>query len=84
MESNGKSIGRDGHQIIKQELLFGESQGLMHNTLFSINTPRNKIDADFIGFVKPLHGDNEQHDKLMSNFLLRSLTSRKISRKKYK
>jgi hypothetical protein len=40
----------------------------MHNTLFSINTPRNKIDsADFIGFVKPLHGDNEQHDKLMSN-----------------
>jgi glucose-6-phosphate isomerase len=25
------------------------------------------IPADFIGFVKPLHGDNEQHDKLMSN-----------------
>jgi glucose-6-phosphate isomerase len=27
------------------------------------------IPADFIGFVKPLHGDNEQHDKLMSNLL---------------
>jgi glucose-6-phosphate isomerase len=39
------------------------------------------IPADFIGFVKPLHGDNEQHDKLMSNLLNRSLTSRKIKEK---
>jgi glucose-6-phosphate isomerase len=67
MESNGKSIGRDGHPVNYQtELLFGRARD--RTTRFFQLIPRNKIDsADFIGFVKPLHGDNEQHDKLMSN-----------------
>jgi glucose-6-phosphate isomerase len=26
------------------------------------------IPADFIGFVNPLYGDIDHHDKLMSNF----------------
>jgi glucose-6-phosphate isomerase len=26
------------------------------------------IPADFIGFITPLYGDNDHHDKLMSNF----------------
>jgi glucose-6-phosphate isomerase len=26
------------------------------------------IPSDFIGFVKPLYGDEEHHDKLMSNY----------------
>jgi glucose-6-phosphate isomerase len=41
----------------------------MHNMLFSINSSRNEVNpSDFIGFVKPLYGDEEHHDKLMNYF----------------
>jgi glucose-6-phosphate isomerase len=37
--------------------------------MLSINSSRNEvIPSDFIGFVKPLYGDEEHHDKLMSNY----------------
>jgi glucose-6-phosphate isomerase len=42
---------------------------LMRNMLFPINSSRNEVNpSDFIGFVKPLYGDEEHHDKLMSNY----------------
>jgi glucose-6-phosphate isomerase len=40
------------------------------------------IPSDFIGFVKPLYGDEEHHDKLMSNYCTNgSFNARKNSRK---
>jgi glucose-6-phosphate isomerase len=71
MESNGKSIGRDGHPVNYQTgtIIWGEPGTNAQHAFFQLIHQGTKlIPADFIGFVKPLHGDNEQHDKLMSNF----------------
>jgi glucose-6-phosphate isomerase len=75
MESNGKSVGRDGNLLTTRlELLFGRT-GTNAQHAFSINSSRNElIPSDFIGFVKPLYGDEEHHDKLMSNYF----TNRKL------
>jgi glucose-6-phosphate isomerase len=41
----------------------------MRNMLFQLIHQGTKlIPSDFIGFVKPLYGDEEHHDKLMSNY----------------
>jgi glucose-6-phosphate isomerase len=40
----------------------------MRNMLFPIHQGTKLIPSDFIGFVKPLYGDEEHHDKLMSNY----------------
>jgi glucose-6-phosphate isomerase len=69
--------------IIKQELLFGRART---NARFFqlIHQGTKLIPADFIGFVKPLHGDNEQHDKLMSNFLHKQKPYSRKTARKYK
>jgi glucose-6-phosphate isomerase len=76
------SIGRDGHPVNYQTgtIIWGEPGTNATRFFQLIHQGTKLIPADFIGFVP--HGDNEQHDKLMSNFCPnRSLTSRKISRK---
>jgi glucose-6-phosphate isomerase len=49
------------------ELLFGRTGTNAQHA--PINSSRNEVNpSDFIGFVKPLYGDEEHHDKLMSYF----------------
>lgn len=71
MESNGKSIGRDGKQVNYQTgtIIWGEPGSNSQHAFFQLIHQGTKlIPADFIGFVKPLYGDEDHHNKLMSNF----------------
>jgi glucose-6-phosphate isomerase len=71
MESNGKSIGRDGKPVNYQTgtIIWGEPGTNSQHAFFQLIHQGTKlIPSDFIGFVKPLFGDEEHHDKLMSNF----------------
>jgi glucose-6-phosphate isomerase len=71
MESNGKSIGRDGNPVNYQTgtIIWGEPGTNSQHAFFQLIHQGTKlIPTDFIGFVKPLHGDQDHHDKLMSNF----------------
>ncbi|MDG2432390.1 glucose-6-phosphate isomerase [Flavobacterium sp.] len=71
MESNGKSVGRDGKPVNYETgtIIWGEPGTNAQHAFFQLIHQGTKlIPADFIGFVKPLHGNIEQHNKLMSNF----------------
>ena len=71
MESNGKSIGRDGKPVNYQTgtIIWGEPGTNSQHAFFQLIHQGTKlIPTDFIGYVKPLYGDNDHHDKLMSNF----------------
>ncbi|HEX8562304.1 MAG TPA: glucose-6-phosphate isomerase [Flavobacterium sp.] len=71
MESNGKSVGRDGKRVNYQTgtIIWGEPGTNSQHAFFQLIHQGTKlIPADFIGFIKSLHGDQEHHDKLMSNF----------------
>jgi glucose-6-phosphate isomerase len=71
MESNGKSVGRDGKPVNYQTgtLIWGEPGTNSQHAFFQLIHQGTKlIPADFIGFVKPLYGNANHHDKLMSNF----------------
>ncbi len=71
MESNGKSVGRDGKLVDYQTgtLIWGEPGTNSQHAFFQLIHQGTKlIPTDFIGFVKPLYGDQNHHDKLMSNF----------------
>ncbi len=71
MESNGKSVGRDGKLVNYQTgtIIWGEPGTNAQHAFFQLIHQGTKlIPADFIGFVIPLYGDNDHHDKLMSNF----------------
>ncbi len=71
MESNGKSVGRDGKRVNYQTgtIIWGEPGTNSQHAFFQLIHQGTKlIPADFIGFVKPLYGDKDHHNKLMSNF----------------
>lgn len=71
MESNGKSVGRDGKRVNYQTgtIIWGEPGTNAQHAFFQLMHQGTKlIPADFIGFVTPLYDDNDHHDKLMSNF----------------
>lgn len=71
MESNGKSVGRDGKTVNYETgtIIWGEPGTNAQHAFFQLIHQGTKlIPTDFIGFVKPLHGDMDHHDKLMSNF----------------
>jgi glucose-6-phosphate isomerase len=71
MESNGKSIGRDGKAVNYQTgtIIWGEPGTNSQHAFFQLIHQGTKIiPTDFIGFVKPLYGNQDHHDKLMSNF----------------
>jgi glucose-6-phosphate isomerase len=71
MESNGKSVGRDGKPVNYQTgtIIWGEPGTNSQHAFFQLIHQGTKlIPTDFIGFVKPLYGDKDHHDKLMSNF----------------
>lgn len=71
MESNGKSVGRDGYPVNYQTgtIIWGEPGTNSQHAFFQLIHQGTKlIPTDFIGFVQPLHGNKDHHDKLMSNF----------------
>ncbi len=71
MESNGKSVGRDGKPVNYQTgtIIWGEPGTNSQHAFFQLIHQGTKlIPTDFIGFVTPLYGNQDHHDKLMSNF----------------
>lgn len=72
MESNGKSVDRNGNPINYQTgtIIWGEPGTNSQHAFFQLIHQGTKlIPADFIGFTKSLHGNQDHQDKLMSNFL---------------
>lgn len=71
MESNGKSVNRDGNKVNYQTgtLIWGEPGTNSQHAFFQLIHQGTKlIPTDFIGYVKSLHGNKNHHDKLMSNY----------------
>ena len=71
MESNGKSVDRNGKKVDYQTgtLIWGEPGTNSQHAFFQLIHQGTKlIPADFIGFKKSLHQDKDHHNKLMANF----------------
>ena len=71
MESNGKSIDRNGNRVNYQTgtIIWGEPGTNSQHAFFQLIHQGTKlIPADFIGFKDSLYGDSDHHHKLMSNF----------------
>ncbi|MGH2665491.1 glucose-6-phosphate isomerase [Flavobacterium sp.] len=71
MESNGKSINRDGNLVNYQTgtVIWGEPGTNSQHAFFQLIHQGTKlIPTDFIGFIHSLHGDKSHHNQLMSNF----------------
>ncbi|MGY0391441.1 glucose-6-phosphate isomerase [Bizionia sp. KMM 8389] len=72
MESNGKSVDRNGEPVNYQTgtLIWGEPGTNSQHAFFQLIHQGTKlIPADFIGFSESLHGNQEHQDKLISNFI---------------
>ena len=71
MESNGKSVGRDGKLIDYQTgtIIWGEPGTNSQHAFFQLIHQGTKlIPTDFIGYIHSLYGSKDHHNKLMSNF----------------
>lgn len=71
MESNGKSVDRNGNPVQYQtgNIIWGEPGSNAQHAFFQLIHQGTKlIPCDFIGFKECLHGNKDHHDKLMSNF----------------
>ena len=89
MESNGKGVDRSGKEVDYQTgtIVWGEPGSNSQHAFFQLIHQGTKlIPAEFIGFVKSLHGNDDHHNKLMSNFfaqteaLLNGKTENEIKR----
>jgi glucose-6-phosphate isomerase len=72
MESNGKSVDRNGESIDYQTgtIIWGEPGTNAQHAFFQLIHQGTKIiPSDFIGFAQSLHGNQDHQDKLISNFL---------------
>lgn len=71
MESNGKSVDRNGNPVDYQTgtIIWGEPGTNSQHAFFQlIHQGTKMIPADFIGYKDSLHGDIDHHNKLMANF----------------
>ena len=71
MESNGKSVDRNGNPVDYQTgtIIWGEPGSNSQHAFFQLLHQGTKlIPVDFIGFKQSLHGEVSHHQKLMSNF----------------
>lgn len=71
MESNGKSVDRNGDPVNYQTgtIIWGEPGTNSQHAFFQLIHQGTKvIPADFIGFKTSLYGDKDHHNKLMANF----------------
>lgn len=87
MESNGKSVDRNGEKVDYQTgtIIWGEPGTNSQHAFFQLIHQGTKlIPADFIGFKEGLFNDREHHDKLMANYfaqteaLLQGKTSEEV------
>jgi glucose-6-phosphate isomerase len=72
MESNGKSIDRNGNPVNYQTgtIIWGEPGTNSQHAFFQLIHQGTKlIPADFIGFKKSLYGNEDHQNKLLSNFI---------------
>lgn len=72
MESNGKSVDRNGNKANYQTgtIIWGEPGTNAQHAFFQLIHQGTKlIPSDFIGFKNSLHGDSDHHFKLMANFV---------------
>ncbi|MBN4084983.1 glucose-6-phosphate isomerase [Flavobacteriaceae bacterium AH-315-B10] len=71
MESNGKSVDRNGEVINYQTgtIIWGEPGTNSQHAFFQLIHQGTKlIPADFVGFAEALYGNKDHQVKLMSNF----------------
>ncbi|MEH1006332.1 MULTISPECIES: glucose-6-phosphate isomerase [unclassified Winogradskyella] len=71
MESNGKSVDRNGNKVNYQTgtIIWGEPGTNSQHAFFQLIHQGTKlIPTDFIGYVESLHGNKDHHNKLMSNY----------------
>ena len=71
MESNGKSVDRNGDPVTYQtgNIVWGEPGTNSQHAFFQLIHQGTKlIPTEFIGYKKSLFGDKDHHDKLMANF----------------
>jgi len=71
MESNGKSVNRDGVSVTYQtgEVFWGEPGTNGQHAFYQLIHQGTKlIPADFIGFSEPNYEVDEMHDAFMANF----------------
>ena len=71
MESNGKSVDRDGNKVNYQtgSIIWGNTgTNVQHAFMQLVHQGTKTIPVDFIGFEEPLHGLKDHHEKLMANF----------------
>ena len=71
MESNGKSVDRNGKRVGYQTgtIIWGEPGTNSQHAFFQLIHQGTKlIPADFIGFKESLYGEKDHHNKLMANF----------------
>ncbi len=71
MESNGKSVDRNGNKVTYETgtLIWGEPGTNSQHAFFQLIHQGTKlIPADFIGFKKSLFGDKVHQDQLMANY----------------
>ena len=72
MESNGKCIDRSSKKVDYQTgtIVWGGTGTNSQHAFFQLLHQGTKlIPCDFIGFKSSLHGNNQAHNKLMSNFI---------------
>jgi len=75
MESNGKSVDRNGEKINYQTgtIIWGEPGTNSQHAFFQLIHQGTKIiPTEFIGFKNSLFGDKDHQDKLMANFFAQS------------
>ena len=71
MESNGKSVDRNGDKVTYQtgNVIWGSpGTNAQHAFMQLVHQGTKLIPADFIGFKHSLYGTIEHHSKLMANF----------------
>ena len=71
MESNGKSVDRDGNRVDYQtgNIIWGNTgTNVQHAFMQLVHQGTKLIPVDFIGFEESLYGNREHHQKLMANY----------------
>lgn len=71
MESNGKSVDRNGEKVTYQtgNIIWGNTgTNAQHAFMQLVHQGTKLIPVDFIGFKESLYGNEDHHQKLMANF----------------
>lgn len=71
MESNGKSIDRNGEEVDYQTgaIIWGNTgTNVQHAFMQLVHQGTKLIPVDFIGFAESLYGNTDHHKKLMANY----------------